>query len=52
MLCLQQENIVSFLQTCQKLGFGAEQLFDTIDLFENKDPSKVNIKLQLKQKNH
>jgi hypothetical protein len=31
------ENIVAFLSTCQKrLGFGSEQLFDTINLYETK----------------
>lgn len=40
-LIIVQENIVTFLKACSKLGFGDEKLFDTIDLFENKDPNKV-----------
>ena len=35
------ENIAKFLQGCEKLGCPKHDLFQTIDLYENKNPGQV-----------
>ncbi|KAG0207542.1 Muscle-specific protein 20 [Mortierella sp. NVP41] len=38
---VQMENISRFLQGCEKLGCPKHDLFQTIDLYENKNPGQV-----------
>ena len=35
------ENIAKFLEGCEKLGCPKHDLFQTIDLYENKNPGQV-----------
>lgn len=35
------ENIAKFLQGCEQLGCPKHDLFQTIDLYENKNPGQV-----------
>ncbi|KAF9906505.1 Muscle-specific protein 20 [Linnemannia zychae] len=38
---VQMENIAKFLEGCEKLGCPKHDLFQTIDLYENKNPGQV-----------
>ncbi|KAK3818756.1 MAG: calponin homology domain-containing protein [Benniella sp.] len=38
---VQMENISKFLQGCEKLGCPKHDLFQTVDLYENKNPGQV-----------
>lgn len=38
---VQMENILFFLQTCELVGVTHDEIFQTIDLFERKDPYQV-----------
>lgn len=42
---IQMENILFFLQTCDLIGMQHDEIFQTIDLFERKDPYQVVVTL-------
>ncbi|OBA23849.1 hypothetical protein METBIDRAFT_36151 [Metschnikowia bicuspidata var. bicuspidata NRRL YB-4993] len=42
---VQMENILFFLQTCDMIGVGHDEIFQTVDLFEAKDPYQVVVTL-------
>lgn len=42
---IQMENILFFLQVCKMVGVEHDEIFQTIDLFENKDPYQVVVTL-------
>lgn len=41
----QMENVMFFLQLCDKIGMAHDEIFQTIDLFEGKDPYQVVVTL-------
>lgn len=43
---VQMENISSFLRACEKFGVEQHELFETVDLYEMKDPIQVAITLR------
>lgn len=42
---VQMENIMFFLQTCELIGVTHDEIFQTVDLFERKDPYQVIVTL-------
>lgn len=42
---VQMENIMFFLQFCEMVGVAHDEIFQTIDLFERKDPYQVVVTL-------
>lgn len=42
---VQMENILFFLQFCELVGMAHDEIFQTIDLFERKDPYQVVVTL-------
>lgn len=43
---IEMENIEKFLNFCKKIGVSQDELFQTIDLYEEKDPYQVIMSLQ------
>lgn len=43
---VQMENISAFLRACEKFGVEQHELFETVDLYEMKDPIQVAITLR------
>ena len=42
---VQMENILFFLKTCDMIGITHDEIFQTVDLFERKDPYQVVVTL-------
>lgn len=42
---VQMENIMFFLQFCEMVGVAHDEIFQTVDLFERKDPYQVIVTL-------
>lgn len=42
---IQMENIMFFLQFCEMVGVAHDEIFQTVDLFERKDPYQVVVTL-------
>lgn len=43
---VQMENIAAFLRACEKIGVPHHELFETVDLYEQRDPVQVIITLR------